>query len=173
MGHGSGEVKQWWDGMRVSPMAWDSMDGTWCQGASVVSHKEWSGRDGMGWQGQDAVSHREWGAWWADNPWSRGLGMAGTCLALLGAISPCPIYSSFPIAATDPEDESLPYQVSGTRRPRAALLPIPGHWGVIKALFGPTLIGSLPGTGTWRWRCGDGDKEPSQALGFGCGQTAP
>ncbi|XP_061300015.1 protein phosphatase 1 regulatory subunit 1B isoform X3 [Pezoporus flaviventris] len=60
----------------------------------------------MGWQGRDAVA----GPWWAGNPWSRGLGVAGTCLALLGAISPYPIHSSLPIAATDPEDESLPYQ---------------------------------------------------------------
>ncbi|XP_065555419.1 protein phosphatase 1 regulatory subunit 1B-like isoform X1 [Lathamus discolor] len=60
----------------------------------------------MGWQGWDAVA----GPWWAGNPWSRGLGVAGTCLALLGAINPCPIHSSLPIAATDPEDESLPYQ---------------------------------------------------------------
>ncbi|KAM8988982.1 protein phosphatase 1 regulatory subunit 1B isoform 2-T2 [Ara ararauna] len=100
-------------------MDWDIRDGTWWQGGDGALHKEWSGRDLTGWLGQDAVSHNEWGVrdgmqWQVPggqvNPWRGGLGVPGTCRALPGAVSPCPIHSSLPIAATDPEDESLPYQ---------------------------------------------------------------
>ncbi|KAM4645549.1 protein phosphatase 1 regulatory subunit 1B isoform 3-T6 [Amazona ochrocephala] len=75
-------------------MGWQGRD-RW-QGQDAASHKEWGGRDGMQWQvpgGQVTPGAGVWG-----------------CLALPDAVSPCPIHSSLPIAATDPEDESLPYQ---------------------------------------------------------------
>ncbi|NXS03335.1 PPR1B phosphatase, partial [Oxylabes madagascariensis] len=69
---------------------------------------------------------------------------------------------------SSPEDENLPYQVSGRRDPRHSPAPHPmSPGGVIgaRSLSAPSRHGhTAPGTGTR-----DGDVEPSQAVEFGRG----
>lgn len=157
----------------VSPIAWEDVrNGTWWQRGNRLSHMGWGGRDGTWWW--DRLQWQVFGG--LGNPLEQGQGWAGTCPAPLGTNCSGPAHPSLP-AAADPEDESLPYQVSGHWDPWGSPTPPSLSSMGTGGLLGPSPGARCP-VPAWPRSLSvpcparareDGDAEPSQAVGFGCG----